>query len=123
MGAGEAKKLKLPASHYKITSPHNCDCFLCRRWQEAQKELEGVKDDNTIPPSKKRLLIERRNLVAELRLDFWSEICWYAKEGGWRPGWGKRAWEIIKRDEKSWVMQLQYVSMEEWLLMFEEYMG
>ena len=113
--------VKLSGTHYHITSPWNCDCVLCKRWQEAQVELEPYRSDNSSPPSKEKLAAERKSLVAELRLDFWSELCFYAKEEQWRPGWGQKAWNTIQRDERTWVMQLQYITMEEWLNEFAEF--
>ena len=117
----KTEKIKLSGTHYRITTPWSCSCVLCTKWQEAQNELEPFRNDNSAPPSKDKLDAERKTLVAELRLDFWSELCFYAKEEDWKPGWGQTAWEIIKKDEKTWVMELQYVSMEEWLGLFEQW--
>lgn len=114
-------KVKLSGTHYRVTSPWNCQCILCLRWQEAQRELDPYRNETSAPPSKEKLNAERKSLVAELRLDFWSELCFYAKEEEWKPGWGQKAWEIIKKDERTWVMDLQYIPMEDWLGLFNEW--
>ena len=85
--------------------------------------MEPYRNESSAPPSKEKIAAERKSLVAELRLDFWSELCFYAKEENWKPGWGQKAWNYMQRSEKDWVMKLQYITMDEWLYEFAEYTG
>lgn len=68
-----------------------------------------------------RISIERSALVTELRVNLWSELCWYAAEEKWQQGWERKAIDCLTKPERDWIMNLQYLSMEDWLDEFTEF--
>jgi len=111
--------LRLSRNHFRVTTPNNCNCFLCENWKDAQKDLKVLRSVKTT--DKQRIAAERTALVSELRINLWSELCWYAYEEDWQEGWMQKAATFLMRDERDWIMNLQYISMGEWLNEFTEY--
>ena len=108
--------MRLSSRHHRVTSPYNCECFLCQDWQRAQSRLHEIRLQ--APNRKVRIEAERRALVTELRIDLWSELCWYAEREQWLEGWIIPALQLIFKSDRLWVMRLQYRTMGDWLYEF-----
>lgn len=69
------------------------------------------------------MLLECRKatLAAELRLDLWIELSWYAMIENWNPAWKTAAQTELQHPDKWWIASGQYKSISFWLSKLIDY--
>lgn len=115
-------------SHAVFAQSLVCECPLCsdwRRWVDLCHRAEAATKDHPQKCSCKLcgMLTRGRHsaLAAELRLNTWIELSWYAELEGWDEGWAERAIKLISQPDKWWMLTGQYRPIGVWLDEFEDF--
>ena len=121
--------VELPSlNHYEFAKSHICSCILCSRWRrwlqtlkKAEKATKGHAPACKCSLCLLSLAARKSALAAELRLNLWIELGWYAAVENWRQGWENLVWKEIQMPDKWWIVKGQYKPIDYWLEKFESY--
>ena len=113
--------LGVKSPHHEFSISLECECYFCskwRRWLETRKRAEaaskGHKPGCSCKLCKLTLYTRQSTLAAELRLNVWIELSWYAELEGW-AGWETQAIRATDKPDRWWITDGQYRTMDYWL--------